>query len=1579
MPSAKSAVVAGSVLLAASIALNIALLSSRGDPPRAAVASSSAAAPEQPDRSPILFRGMETWGSGNVILNFDTHGSPLVKPEAPPVAITPEIKYEWRCDDDQIRIFADFEPGKTYLFKVAAGLANQRSEKLLREFAVSHRIPQAAPMLRFLSSGLYLPLRSAKLDFPYASRNVGKVRVKLSRAYENNLNLNDLRDSDSIRWMKEVAAAEFTLDTPANAEVNHLLSLDPLLPKREPGVYRLEIDDGNRWSAADRCDFVLTDLGVQAVLNPNGRAAEVFVRTLSGNQPVPGAETTLLSEKNQLVSSGKTGADGAVQLSYRSDFDPAVDRPAGVLVKTAADLTYFRLDSPHRTASVAAEPTDRPRAFLFAERGVCRPGEEFELSLFVRSRQDGELKILPGLPVVLTMFDPLGKVWAKYTVTLDRFGYAAKRIALPADAALGEYRLVCGDGANWGETAIQAAMYIPDKLKVGLSPVAADDGDGTGFRIAANYYFGPQVSGGEYLVLISAVPGANPAHWPSDWTVGDPESFTAGAAFAEKGVLPPEGALKVNYPGLLRRGGRSFNPVRFNATATVAEPGGRGVSAFASTNWFPSDYFLGLRRESEPNAAGVSVALKLLPARDDGGAVLAADTEINFELSRIEWDYAVVADGGRYRREWRQIRLPRPADARRITVPKGTRLADFASNYRLETLPDGLYQLRAGVANAPIATVFEFFHARGESGGRPANPLVLNFQTDAEQYRPGAVAKVTFESPADGEATVVAGERGIELAKSFAVKAGSNTFELQIPAKAATSAYYAGVTLLTPGARSFGLLTLKVDQQPEHRLAVKLVAPAVAKPGEAVKIRVELADGAGRPQAGLVKLFAVDEGVLALTAYKTPDIYRAFFGEDGNPFLFYDVYGDIYPELKILPDGRIGGDKSANPFAAAGKLAELGGKKCARLLLEAFEVPAAGSREVEAVMPDHLGSLRLMAVAANAARVGGAEREIVLRDRIGASIAAPLVLAPGDRAELSFTLFNFELEPGDYRFLVTLPPMLQSNQTVFTGKLVKGTPLTVTLPVTALAAGTGDLKWELALGSEVKTGRERLNVRPVGIRQTRSETVALPPGQSATFAPDPADWEPGSTSRLALADGPAAKLGAALEWLQSYPYGCCEQTVAAAFPLLAADELVKGNVIAPELAEGYRQQLAAAYARLLAMRLGDGSFAMWPGGNEVWPDGSIFAAHFIFEAVNRKVIAPDDRVLIPLRNWLRRQADDASLENRMRRAYAVYVLAAAGDEAFVNPARNLLSRGQTDYASLLAALALVRGGYAVEATPALAEAVRERVWLEAPAFSFATPASQLGMTLYLLLDNNFRDEAVLHSMAIELARQLRSDGGNWGTTQANAWAVLGLGIYAGRYPAAPLAATLETNGNKRELACSENFELKSPVTVTNNGSSPLTVTRSITGIPRETPREAGSIKLKKEFLNAAGQAVDTVNHGDLVFIRLTIASPVQASNVVIADLLPAGLAIEDELLATRSALLPPELRAKYGALTPKLLEKRDDRLLIFGDLAPGTAEFTCRARAVTRGVFAVPPVQAEAMYHPDLNGVAGPGGVFTVK
>ena len=157
------------------------------------------------------------------------------------------------------------------------------------------------------------------------------------------------------------------------------------------------------------------------------------------------------------------------------------------------------------------------------------------------------------------------------------------------------------------------------------------------------------------------------------------------------------------------------------------------------------------------------------------------------------------------------------------------------------------------------------------------------------------------------------------------------------------------------------------------------------------------------------------------------------------------------------------------------------------------------------------------------------------------------------------------------------------------------------------------------------------------------------------------------------------------------------------------------------------------------------------------------------------------------------------------------------------------------------------------------------------------------------------------------------------------------------------------------------------------------MTTRITGIPRKTPPDGGKLVLKKEFLNEKGEVVREARHGDKICVRLTLDSPVEFRDLVIADLLPGGLEIEDETLASRAVNLPAVTAAKYGELVPKRFEKRDDRVLVFGDTGRGVGVVTYQTRAVIRGEFAIPPLHAEAMYQPDVNGIRNGGGVFTVK
>ena len=204
-----------------------------------------------------------------------------------------------------------------------------------------------------------------------------------------------------------------------------------------------------------------------------------------------------------------------------------------------------------------------------------------------------------------------------------------------------------------------------------------------------------------------------------------------------------------------------------------------------------------------------------------------------------------------------------------------------------------------------------------------------------------------------------------------------------------------------------------------------------------MKITLKTPDG--KPQTGTVQLFAVDEGILALTAYKLPDIFSYFYGPHHCNFSFIDLYGLLYPDLKIGKDGKIGGDGSSDTAAANRRsMLREAVRKSAVIVLPPEEVN--GSREFEVTLPDHLGAMRLMAVASAPDRTGSGQKMLKMRDKLDIMPTLPQVCAPGDEAELTFVLFNHELKDGKAHFelkladgkTVTADPLLKKGkQNVF--------------------------------------------------------------------------------------------------------------------------------------------------------------------------------------------------------------------------------------------------------------------------------------------------------------------------------------------------------------------------------------------------------------------------------------------------------------------------------------------------------------------------------------------------------------------
>ncbi len=1492
------------------------------------------------------------------------------------LSVTPAVPYRVLPESGGWLLKGDFQPETVYDFTLKKGLRAENGAELRQDAAFRVKMPPLRPSVSFLSSGLLFPRKQKEWNLPLELANVSTLSVTLLKLHENNLGIYSPESGDALDNAREIVRKSISVKIPRNRAVNYALDLDSLIPGRQPGVYAIRISSPGTDGDVSRV-LAVTDMAIQTVLDPLTRKAFVAVRSFETGAPASGAVVTLISRKNQLLARGVTDAEGIALLEYASALDDPGDSARTVTVRKGNDISFYTDlgEKSHSLAEFAnAGPAFRrePRAFLYTERGVYRAGETIHASVFVR---DSCLQVYPDAPCVILLKDPKDNRIISRKLKTDASGFASASFAVPEDAPGGNYALLCSldgsSGVPWGVASVLVADFVPDRIKTSLKPSApaVHGGETLSFEISADYYFGQNAGEAPYSFQVTAVPAPPPVHWRT-WTVGDREAFASGRTFSGNGSLA-NGRANLKYPGFSERGGKAFAPVLLVASAQVREPGGRAVTATVSVPCDPLPCYLGVRKaEKAFSPKEAAIEWRLFPA-EKGAALPKKSKELHLRVWRLEWTYVLKKDsGGQLGREWELRRVPLPGE--QVVRTDGT---DGVFRLPLES---GQYEVE--LVCCALRTRMNFFHWEGEGGVRSGNPSVLSFRTDKEVYKPGDVARVTFVSAFDGFAFVSTGERSLETMRFHAVKAGENTLSIPLPEPVDTASCFSGITVIGKTQRSFGLLRFRMDRT-ARQLKVTLSAPEKAFPGEKIRVDAALSAPDGSPCEGLLQLFAVDEGILALTNFRTPDIFSFFFGDYACGFRFSDVYGMLYPELRIDQNGKIGGDGGAfSPAVVRQKIrgdCNLNLPKSAVTVLPAVRVN--GKTALEMSLPDHLGAMRLMAVASSPGRAGSAERPLLLRDRIGVMPSGPVALAPGDEAELTFTLFNYELPDGPASFRA-MPP--DGRPEPFTARLARNGSAVFRMRLKAPGkCGLLTVPYELVMGDVTKKGELRMTVRPQNPPVRSSEFRILRPGENWKL-PDalPSDFRPGAEAELTLSPSPASVLKDALDWLNSYPYGCLEQTTAAAFPFLSADTLSELCVIPEAVARTANRKMNDSAAKLLSMMLYNGSFSAWPGGTDGWNGASVFAAHFLCASGKW-----EDGPKKSCRMWLRKIADTPTLP-RYERAYACYVLALMEDQAFLaGVARNLLAGKENDFASFLASAALIRGGYAGEGAVHMNRVLEKEVWrTDSGASSFSDEASRAGMTLFLLMDSMPDSPAALKLAAL-LRQKVRADGSGWGTTHANAWASLGLAAFAKQYGTGNGSATVSFGPD--EIYTSEpgkplvlaGLEKKSIGGVVENRSgAPVYARWSVRGIPREIRVRDGAVRLRRQYLDKDGREVKSVPQGELVTVRLHIGASGAVRDLAVVDLLPGGLEIEDERFATRMTTPVPKKDGRL--LRVRHVEKRGDRLQLFADLlSSGEEVFTYQARAVTRGRFAVPPLCAEAMYAPDTGGVWPAGDIFEVK
>jgi len=1512
------------------------------------------------------------------------------------VAVAPKAQLDVRVQDGSLCL-GGLAWGSRYSVTVRPGVPAGDGGKTASAATVDLAIPDAPASVGFAGGG-YVLAQAGETALPVTTVNVDEVKLRVLRIVDRNL-IDELAEGDFSRsmngwWAEQIERTdgelvwEGTLKTPGarNQRVRTGIPIDQIVDRSVPGVHVVTAQAANGpdepWTTLATQWLVVSNLGLTTFTGGDGLTA--FVNGLDDAAPVAGVDTVLLARNNKILGRATTDAAGRV------DFPGGLLRGRGGNEATALlaygpnhDFTVLRLTGPAFDLSdrgVAGRTPPGPLdGFLWADRDIFRPGETVHLAALLR---DAQARAVGNMPLTLAVVRPDGQDFRRLVLAARDAGAYQSDVDLPKSAPTGRWTaLLYTDpkAAPVAEMPFSVEDFVPERLDLELT--AATDGIGAGETVEValdgRFLFGAPAAG--LRVTSELVVTTDPEPYP-DW-----KDYAFGLATEQWSAVRaelPEGRTDADGKGTvaaeLPATGDTTLPLLARVRSTLLEPGGRGVTRSLDLKVRGAALAIGVRpgftdgTVSEESDAGFQVI-----ALDPDGRPVAGKT-LNWELIREIHHYDWVRVNGNWEVE---------TTVSNRRVDSGT-LETAASGPQAMTVPVdwGWYRFEVYDAATGAASSIRF------SAGWRAGPSVasapdkVKVSLDRDGYRPGDIAKVFIEPPYAGEALVTVLGDTVLSTRRVTVPAEGAEFALPVDGNWGAAGAYVAVTLLRPGrpdaaksdgarsdappapGRAIGLTWLKLDRG-DRQLGVSILAPAETTPERRLIVPVAVSGLAVGEKAWLT-LAAVDRGVLALTGYKTPDPETHYFGKRRLPIDMRDLYGRLidgaYDRVGEL---RSGGDAMADQNA--GLTADA--YETVALFSGLVAVGPGGRVEVPLDIPDFNGELRLMAVAFSADKLGHADAPLPVRPPVVAELSRPRFLAPGDVADLTLELHNLTGAAGDYRVTVTADgPVALRDGAEQTVALETGGKADRSVRLEATGTGVAQVALSLTGPSNVSLQRRfALTVRPAQTVQTERRTVWLAPGSMLRLDPALSAGLRPETVRTGVTIGtaPTFDLPHLLGALYRYPYGCLEQTVSTAMPLLYVDDLAAYAGQGEDAAE-LRDRVQKAIWRILNMQRSDGAFSLWDAYGPAEPWLSAYALDFLTRAREAGLTVPDgayDQGLDWLKSGIVEQAQWTA--DSVARPYALYVLAKAGRTDIVGAARYLADNraGRLTYGARghLAAT-LARLGETERATRLLADTdIPARDWWR---HDYGTRLRDAALRLTVLTETGGDPKTIagLADQVADLAAKRR-----WLSTQEMSWLVLAAKAMIERQQ----AVTAEIDGRltgpqTRPIAAFPSQEqLERGYVLSNRGGETVRIAVSSTGVPTAPlPPEAAGFTVERTIRALDGtplaDGADLVQGERYVVLLNGSSDTAREHQALLVDLLPAGLEIENTRLRNGGdtgdfSWLPELTEARH-------VEMRDDRFIAAYDLSDRQGTFTAAyiVRAVTRGSYVAPAPYVEDMYQP---------------
>ena len=1308
----------------------------------------------------------------------------------------------------------------------------------------------------------------------------------------------------------------------------------------------------------------------------------VTVNDLLTALPVSEVQIEVYDYQMQQIVAGNTDQDGEFSLFCER-------KPFLIITKKDKDRNYLKVtDGASLSLSsfdvAGTKPENGIKAFIYGERDVWRPGDSIYLSLFIKNMLND---LPPDHPVQFELINPLEQRVDNQIHKTGGSRLMVFRTGTGSDAITGNYRAQFKIGGATFTKRVRIETIKPNRLKISLSfpseILGGSDKSATG-SLNVKWMNGTVArnlnTSVDYILKHTGTEFEKYSQYVFDDPIADFYTETVNI-FNNKIDGNGNATIKFNP-------GNELNaPGMLNAvfTAKVQEQGGDESIIQTTYKYAPYPVFVGINL---PGLTGKSRMLftdadnemKIVTV-DEKGKPVRSEVEITVYKLTYRWWWE---SDDEYLADYVSGRIHKPVIRQTITTSGG----EGSFTFNINKKEWGRYLIRAtaptGHSTGKILLVDWPWEYGMKENAEGATLLVVS--TDKEKYNPGDEVRLLFPSPENARAIVtIENATGVLNQIRTGTEKANTEVRFRVTPEMAPNVY-AYVSVIQPHSqtindmpiRLYGIVNVMVED-PGSRLNPVISMSDEIRSQRPFEIKVNEADN----KAMTYTLAVVDEGLLDITGFKTPDPWNYFYAREALGVKTWDLYDYVL--------GSFGGTLE-RVFAIGGDEAVLdkSANKAQRFIpvvkfLGPFDLQQGKTNTHTLILPQYTGSIKTMVIAGNDRAYGSSEKQAFVRDPLMVLVTAPRVISPGEKAALPVTLFiqrdnipevTVKAEGNDFiRFTEATKTINAREQ----GE--KDTEFTF---IAGEKPGIGKIRVTASGGGETAVYEMEIEIRSPNPPETRAELKLLKPGEKWETPVKSFGIQGTNSAKIEVSALPSVNFEKHLDYLLNYPHGCTEQITSAAFPQIWLKDLSNND---PAVVQQSAFNIKEAISKIISRQMINGGIAVWPGSYQ--PDNWItsYTGHFMLEAERHGYnITSGFR-----QKWIgyqQKSARDWRYDTRYKytatdQAYRLFTLALAGqpEKGAMNRLREATDIPQLSRWLLAAAFAVTGRN---EVADNLLDVRNTSTEPDYYNHFYGSAVRDKAIILYTLTLLKKQEQAL--PILKEICDLMNSN--SWFSTHSLAWGLFGYMKWVETMPAAGNAAvkiSISYNGNKTDKTIgskeliAENLDLSgsnNSLTVTNNSEAPVyaTLVRKGTPLLSDVTAAEKGLSMKVSYVNMDMNNIDhkslTMGTDFMMVVKVTNNTFTRVNDIALTRMVPSGWEIRNTRL----------FDAQYGIKesTSDYTDIRDDRVNTYFSLGQGeTKTFVLILNAAYKGEFYQPSIWCEAMYTENCY-ARYPGGRVTV-